>query len=1017
MNLDEWILLEGVWDTMKEKFGNDKVAKFRQLKDGNQLPSGGEFEQKKNPQYWNNKTVDEFNEYLNGVIEGNFYSDRQKEELTSKLRTKLSHTVNVSAANELARAFWEYRDDIPDQEQRNIKYWIQNQNVSYSDLVAVLQPIQARRSNALGRYDTVYESEFMVIYKVYDWIAARKLSKGVSWCITGRYSEENGDGSGFFKRYLPENGKEEGSQYHYYYIVHDLTHPITYRGGRIRSHTNNTPQQYCMVINDQGQIIEVWEPGDTEIKKIPWIPVEHQVQPIPGVTIPYGNWANWSEPARVDLAGNADGFTSDFVIEDGVLVRCNIPTGIIYIPETVTKIGKQAFSGSKITQVVIPNSVKRIGQGAFSNCTSLKSIEIPSGVAMILSNTFFSCESLQSVTIPNSVRKISKDAFAGCRSLESITIPEGVTEIGSNAFGSCTSLQSITIPAGITEISSYTFYDCRSLQSITIPSSVTKIGDSAFFNCWSLKSVVIPDSVTEIGTYAFYNCAALQNISISSGITKIQGGAFEYCTSLKSVVIPDSVTEIGNSAFENCSSLENIEIPNSVTKIDYDAFYKCTSLKSATIPNSVTEIFIRAFNGCSSLKSVTIQGNTNITLDPAIFNKCHEDLVVNTDNRIVINYCIRNNINYQRITPQQGEEEPQPEDDIASHFRIENGVLVKCNVNSGVVNIPNTVTKIGREAFKAKGITQVIIPDSVTEIDDLAFHACTSLESVTIPNSVTKIGGSAFYSCSALQNIVIPDSVTEIGYRAFEACASLQSAKIPGSITQMGNLVFSQCTSLHNVEIKNGITWLPAGTFYHCTSLKSITIPNSVTILDKWAFRFCESLQNVVIPNSVIEIGRNAFANCDSLRSITIPDSVTKIGAEAFWRCESLNNVVIPNSVKKIDYSAFGACSSLKSVTIPDSVTDLGRDVFNNCHQDLVINTNNQLVIDYCIENNIHWQRITPQHTEEPNNNPDEVHQTQRVDRNLFNAAAARRGVLNSDEFRRSFNAVAAQAAARRYQH
>ena len=74
-----------------------------------------------------------------------------------------------------------------------------------------------------------------------------------------------------------------------------------------------------MVINDQGQIIEVWEPGDTEIKKIPWIPVEHQVQPIPGVTIPYGNWANWSEPARVDLAGHADGFTSEFVIEDGAV--------------------------------------------------------------------------------------------------------------------------------------------------------------------------------------------------------------------------------------------------------------------------------------------------------------------------------------------------------------------------------------------------------------------------------------------------------------------------------------------------------------------------------------------------------------------------------------------------------------------------------------------------------------------------------------------------------------------------
>ena len=180
ITLNEELLLEGVWDTMKEKFGNDKVAKFRQLKDGNQLPSGGDFEQKKNPQYWNNKTAEEFNEYLNGVIEGNFYNDRQKEDLTSKLRVKLARTINVSAANELARAFWEHRNEIPDQEQRNIKYWIQNQNVGYSDLAAVLQPIQARKSNSAGRYDKVYESDFMIIYKVYDWTAARNLSKGTS---------------------------------------------------------------------------------------------------------------------------------------------------------------------------------------------------------------------------------------------------------------------------------------------------------------------------------------------------------------------------------------------------------------------------------------------------------------------------------------------------------------------------------------------------------------------------------------------------------------------------------------------------------------------------------------------------------------------------------------------------------------------------------------------------------------------------------------------------------------------
>ena len=771
ITLNEELLLEGVWDTMKEKFGNDKVAKFRQLKDGNQLPSGGDFEQKKNPQYWNNKTVEEFNEYLNGVIEGNFYNDRQKEDLTSKLRVKLARTINVSAANELARAFWEHRNEIPDQEQRNIKYWIQNQNVGYSDLAAVLQPIQARKSNAAGRYDKVYESDFMIIYKVYDWIAARNLSKGTSWCITGRYSSENGDGSGFFTSYLPENGKEEDSQYHYYYIVHDLTHRITYKGNRIRSHTENTPQQYCMQIDEHGQISEVWEPGDTRTKRIPWIPAEHQVQPIPGVTVPYGGVAGWPEPERVDLAGRADNltnFTSQFVIEDGVLVGCNTPSGTVYIPDTVTKIGKKAFENSSITQVIIPNSVTKIGQNAFHSCTSLKSIEIPGSVTAILSDAFHGCNSLKSVVIANGVKKISKCAFAGCSSLELITIPDTVTEIGDEIF-----------------------YACRSLQNITIPDSITIIPSSAFYNCNSLRSITISNNATEIG-----DCA------------------FEYCTSLQNVTIPNSVTSLGNS----------------------------------------------------------------------IFIHCHEDLVVNTDNRIVINYCARNNINYQRITPQSGEESQQV-DDTTSQFTSENGVLINCNIQSGVVHIPNTVTKIGERAFESSEITKVVIPNSVAEIDD-----------------------EAFYNCRSLESVVIPDSVTEFGEKVFT----------------------------------------------YCRSLKSITIPDNVT-----------------------QISPNMFHGCQSLESIVIPDSVTEIRYGAFFNCKSLKNIVIPNSVIDIGSSTFWGCTSLRSITLPDSITYIGDRAFSNCHQDLIVNADNQFVINYCEQNNIYCRRITSQRINEP----------QHVDENDFRAA------------------------------
>lgn len=117
------------------------------------------------------------------------------------------------------------------------------------------------------------------------------------------------------------------------------------------------------------------------------------------------------------------------------------------------------------------------------------------------------------------------------------------------------------------------------------------------------------------------------------------------------VIIPDDVAIIGDEAFKDCTTLKSVIIPNSVTEIGIDAFSGCTSLKSITIPNSVTLIDSRAFQDCLSLKSVTIQGNANnITLESYIFGDRNPDLVVNTNNRIVINYCKQNNINYRRIT-------------------------------------------------------------------------------------------------------------------------------------------------------------------------------------------------------------------------------------------------------------------------------------------------------------------------------------------------------------------------------
>ena len=103
-----------------------------------------------------------------------------------------------------------------------------------------------------------------------------------------------------------------------------------------------------------------------------------------------------------------------------------------------------------------------------------------------------------------------------------------------------------------------------------------------------------------------------------------------------------------------------------------------------------------------------------------------------------------------------------------------------------------------------KNITDVIIPDSVTTINNSAFSNCILLESITIPNNVTKIGNSAFFNCASLQLINIPASVTEIGAEAFSYCDSLQLVIIPNSVTKIGKSAFYFCNNLELLKTQKG---------------------------------------------------------------------------------------------------------------------------------------------------------------------------------------------------------------------
>ena len=179
-------------------------------------------------------------------------------------------------------------------------------------------------------------------------------------------------------------------------------------------------------------------------------------------------------------------------------------------------------------------------------------------------------------------------------------------------------------------------------------------------------------------------------------------------------------------------------------------------------------------------------------------------------------------------------------------------------------------------------MTNIVLPNSVTGIEDFTFSQCNGLTSVEIPSSVTSIGAYAFNSCHSLTSVEIPSSVTSIGRFAFYSCRALNKAEF-ASIEWLCGVAFENHASnplyyAHNLYI-NG------------QEITEVRIPDSVTAIGNYAFDGCESITSLSIPNTVTSFGNGAFEGCSKLTTIVIPGSVTSIDELAFHACTGLTSV------------------------------------------------------------------------------------------------------------------------------
>ena len=401
------------------------------------------------------------------------------------------------------------------------------------------------------------------------------------------------------------------------------------------------------------------------------------------------------------------------------------------MPDTVTDIKPYAFYGCKnITDITFSNNLSEIPAYSFSYCNGLKTLKIPYSVNSIDVKAFQYCVNLEDVEIPVSVSFIHKTAFDGCSKLN-IVSPED-----SYAYNWFLTFDKTPVNIVDTEDNSQEKSSISENDSSVLKPIEGLIGETVIVGRQAVFFIDSSDfSVTESSPQANeYNLAvnliddALLTETNGKGLSlpkftviddRISGKAFYGESDLTEYEIEESITSIGDFAFAR-SGLQSISIPDGVTHIGYGAFYHCEDLSEISVSGTVTEIEPSAFADTAFIKNWKNNGDSDFLI-------------------------------------------------------LGDGILVAYKGYSTKVTVPETVKKIGPEAFKNHTeITEVYIPDSVTEVGEEAFYGCINLNTVSGGMNLKSVNDRAFYSCP-VNTVRIPENVKEIGLEAFDLSLSTLS--------------------------------------------------------------------------------------------------------------------------------------------------------------------------------------------------------------------------------------------------
>ena len=594
----------------------------------------------------------------------------------------------------------------------------------------------------------------------------------------------------------------------------------------------------------------------------------------------------------------------------------------VYLPEGI-EIGEKAFHRTEISSINI-EKVKKFGKSSFEQATLPKTIQIKaedigvqafqnlngtealiiygSGNAKIRSSAFYGCKNLKHVYFGQNIKSIGQEAFADSFKSSyyyyAVEIPKTVTSIGNKAFDhdgliilttEGSAADAYAKQNGITvkyDCSFYTNYrdadwlydwntktltlncdtsyvfrtgDIEALENIKTPDEndeywqefVNEMGDAVY-------SVVISDRSDSRGgfkeiTGGFKMLPNLMYVTIvdeAKTINTISEGAFSGLKKLYRVTLNEGMESIGAEAFADCPALDDVNLNEKLHYIGDEAFRRC-GFTSLDIGN---ETFIKH----DGLTSEEILGDS-IEIDLGIFKGCEYLQEVDLGPRFsgfgcsMFEDCIR--LNKVKYTDENA--------------NVDDFAFKNCKA---LMEFPirRTLSHVGEQAFVGTGVNEILIPDSITDIGDMAFCYEDQGSAIRLRDDAKLyvIGGSAgqtYAEANGIDHEVnVGGSLGEIDWRYNETT---------------GELFISGNGEMPTFTAQNMAPWT-----HYSKNMTSVEIGGGITNVSNKSF-LAEAgefinLENVIIGEAVTKIGTRAFYNCP-LKSITIPNSETTISTKA----------------------------------------------------------------------------------------------------------------------------------------